>query len=79
MPDSLSYSDQPSWGRMMHQHGVGANPLSNKNLSADLLASTIGQVVNDPEMQRKATLLGDKIRTEDGIGNAVDVIKRVLA
>jgi hypothetical protein len=34
--------------------------------------------VNDPEMHRRATELGARIREEDGVGRAVELINRGL-
>ncbi|MCP5100297.1 MAG: glycosyltransferase family 1 protein [Chloroflexi bacterium] len=72
------FSDQPFWGRMTHQLGVGVKPLSNKTVSAESLASAIKQVAHSDGMQQKAAKLGQKIRTEDGVGKAVEIIKRML-
>ena len=54
------FSNQPFWGRMTEQHGVGVKPLSNKTLSAESLAAAIRQVVNNCEMRYKANELGQK-------------------
>lgn len=74
-----TFSDQPFWGRMIYQHGVGPKPLPNKKITTRLLTSTINQVDNDHEMQRRAAIVGKRIRADNGVGRAVEVIKHVLS
>lgn len=72
------FADQPFWGKMTHQLGVGVKPLLNKTISTESLASAIKQVVTDREMQRKAIELSAKIQVEDGVGNAVEIVKSAI-
>ena len=37
-------------------------------------AVAIHQTVSDPAMRQRAAALGEKIRAEDGVGKAVDLI-----
>jgi sterol 3beta-glucosyltransferase len=73
------FADQPFWGRMTQKLGVGVKPIPNKIISSELLASAIKQVSNNHEIQQNATELGEKIRGENGVANAVEIIKRILA
>ena len=43
------------------------------------LAAAIRQAVDDAQLRGRAAALGEKIRGEDGVGNAVAIIKRVMA
>ena len=43
------------------------------------LAAAIHIAVTDEPMRTRATLLGEKIRSEDGVGNAVTIIERIAA
>jgi sterol 3beta-glucosyltransferase len=70
--------DQPYWGRMTHELGVGAKPLPRKKLTAQILAAALTEVTNDQSMQATAATLGEKIRAEDGVGRAVEEIGRYL-
>ena len=47
-------------------------------LTAGALASAIGTAVSDGEMRTHAGPLGEAIRAEDGVGNAVSIMERVL-
>jgi UDP:flavonoid glycosyltransferase YjiC (YdhE family) len=64
---------------MTQKLGVGVKPIPNKIISSELLASAIKQVSNNHEIQQNATELGEKIRGENGVANAVEIIKRILA
>jgi sterol 3beta-glucosyltransferase len=70
--------DQPFWGKLVHQLGVGTPPIPQNKLTVEALASAIKQAVNDGEMRRKAEALGTKIRAEDGLGNALKIISQAI-
>jgi sterol 3beta-glucosyltransferase len=71
-------ADQPFWGRRVAALGVGPPPIPQRKLTADRLAAAIRQAVSDTQMQERAVQLGEKIRAEDGIPNAVDFIEQHL-
>ena len=73
------FADQPFWGRRVADLGVGPAPIPRKQLTADRLAQAIRTAVTDGAMQRRAAELGAKIRSEDGIARAVEVIAQVEA
>ncbi len=66
--------DQPFWGKRVADLGVGPKPISRKKLTSGSLAEAIKQAVNDQQMRQRAATLGEYIRAEDGIGEAVKVI-----
>lgn len=68
--------DQPFWGARVKALGLGPDPIPQKNLTADRLADAIRTAVTDPDMRRRANSCGAAIRAEDGVGNAVKVIRR---
>jgi sterol 3beta-glucosyltransferase len=68
------HGDQPFWGQRILALGVGPKPIPRRQLSVELLAQAIEESVNDKEMRRRAEDLGTKIRAEDGIGRAIEVI-----
>lgn len=72
------FGDQPFWGERVHELGVGPAPIKQKTLTADALAAGIRTLVGDDGMAQKATEIGAKIRNEDGVGNAVAVIEKVV-
>jgi sterol 3beta-glucosyltransferase len=72
------FGDQPYWGRRVHTLGVGPRPIQRKSLTVPKLADAITHAVEDESMQQNAVALGKCIRAEDGVGSAVDFIRRYL-
>ena len=71
------FGDQPFWGRTVFELGVGSKPIPRAHLSAERLAEAIQIAISDKAMQKKAALLGERIRAEDGVARAVAVINRL--
>jgi sterol 3beta-glucosyltransferase len=69
--------DQPFWGQRVHKLGVGPRPIPRSRLTVDRLAQAIQEVVTNTSMRQRAAELGLKIRAEDGIANAVDLIQKI--
>ncbi|OGO48552.1 MAG: hypothetical protein A2W37_15295 [Chloroflexi bacterium RBG_16_63_12] len=69
-------ADQPFWGRRVAELGVGPRPIPRKQLTAARLAAAITTAVADRDMQARAAALGEKIRAEDGVTRAVEIIER---
>ncbi|MBZ0293487.1 MAG: glycosyltransferase [Anaerolineae bacterium] len=67
-------ADQPFWGRLIDQRGVGPKPIPQSQLTGGRLADAITAAVNDEAMQHRAAELGQTIRAEDGIAHALEVI-----
>jgi UDP:flavonoid glycosyltransferase YjiC (YdhE family) len=72
-------ADQPFWGSRIADLGAGPRPVPRNKLSAESLALAIQQATSDPGMRRRAAELGEKIRAEDGIGAAVNLIEDYLS
>lgn len=70
------FGDQPFWGARIHALGAGAKPIPQKKLTASKLAEAIREVMENASIRRNAEALGEKIRGEDGIGNAVRFIEK---
>lgn len=70
--------DQPFWGARIKALGLGPDPIPQKKLTADRLARAITTAVSDSELRRRAAAMGETIRGEDGVGAAVEIIKRYL-
>jgi UDP:flavonoid glycosyltransferase YjiC (YdhE family) len=71
-------SDQPFWGRRVNALGAGPAPISVRALTAKRLARAISTATTDAAIRTNAAGLGSQIRTEDGIGAAVDTITLML-
>ncbi len=67
-------ADQPFWGKVVYERGVGPQPIPQKQLTVDGLAAAITRAVTDGEMQKRAAQLGAQIRGEDGVGQAVALL-----
>lgn len=72
------FSDQPFWGLRVRDLGVGPPPVPQKRMTAKRLAAAIRRAVTDAGMQARAAALGEAIRREDGVGNAVVFIREHL-
>lgn len=68
------FGDQPFWGRRVAELGVGPAAIPRKKLTAENLAAAITQMLSDSEMNRRAAALGARIRAEDGVGRAVQIL-----
>ena len=71
------FGDQPFWGRRIAELGVGPEPIPRRRLTVERLASAIQQAVGDDGMRLRAAKLGARIRAEDGIAGAVEIIRQV--
>ncbi|MBZ0284807.1 MAG: glycosyltransferase [Anaerolineae bacterium] len=68
--------DQFYWGARITALGVGPKPIPRKKLTAARLADAIQQAVSNGNMQAKAKALGQAVRTENGIKEAIRLIER---
>jgi sterol 3beta-glucosyltransferase len=68
------FGDQPFWGNRVYNLGVGPKPISQKKLTVERLSEAIDAVRSDHVMLRNAQTLGEKIRSEDGVTRAIEVI-----
>jgi len=72
------FGDQPFWGQQIVRLGVGPDPIPRRRLTADRLTHALRVAVTDEQMSKCAATLGQTIRAEDGIGNAVRIINQVI-
>ncbi|MBZ0297747.1 MAG: glycosyltransferase [Anaerolineae bacterium] len=72
------FGDQLFWGKRAEKLGVGARPIPRKALTASQLAAAICQATGDVAMQQRAVALGETIRAECGIDNAIRIIEHYL-
>lgn len=71
--------DQFSFADLVIQVGVGPKTPGIKNLTAEKLAASINQAINHATMRANAAALSEKIRAENGIARAVEVIEKHAA
>ena len=67
----LEHARYPHLNRIMRAGGVD-------KLTAERLADAIKRAVSDTEMRRRAAELGDRIRAEDGVGQAVALVQQMV-
>jgi sterol 3beta-glucosyltransferase len=70
--------DQLFWGKRVQALGAGVEPIQAKGLAVDQLAEAIQRATTDPVMRQRAEEIGMAIRTQDGVGNAVKIVKQYL-
>ncbi len=73
------FGDQPFWGRRIATLGAGPEPIPQRRLTVEALATAIAAAVNDPKMRERAAALGCAIRAEEGVGQAVAYIEALSA
>ena len=70
--------DQGFWGRTVKKLGVGTAPIPRKKLTTDNLATAITEATMSRTTQANARALGEKIRADDGLAEAVKSVERFL-
>jgi sterol 3beta-glucosyltransferase len=72
------FADQPFWARRVHQLGASPEPIPRGQLSAGKLAAAIQTALQNEQIRKTASQLGDQIRSEDGVARAVELIEGYL-
>jgi sterol 3beta-glucosyltransferase len=72
-------ADQYAWAEQVVKSGVGPPVPELKSLTAEKLAKAIQITINDSSLHIRAAQLGETIRAENGIAQAVDIIERHAA
>ena len=67
------YTDQPTWGKIIEKKGLGVH-IPVKKLTSVKLIEALERIDSD-EMRGKVLAVGDKIRNENGLENAVREIE----
>ena len=70
-------ADQPYWGERVYALGVDTKPIPQKKLTAKKLAEALREVTTNQVIRQNAATLGQKIRAEDGITNAIAIRESV--
>lgn len=69
------FGDQHFWGAQVFKLGAGPKRISRKKLTAESLAQAITQAVSDVNLRKQAEILGEKIRLENGVQRAVEILE----
>ena len=70
--------DQPFWGDRIKSLGIGPAPIPQKRLTAENLAAAITTAVTNPQIKQRAAKIGEAIRSENGVQDAVNLIESYL-
>ena len=72
-------ADQFYWGQRVHQLGVGLAYIPRPKLTLDGLTAGLQELASHTGLHETANHLGEQIRGEDGIGNAVRLIETTFS
>ncbi len=72
------FGDQPYWGERVAALGAGPRPLPFRAMTVPRLAAKVRCAVQDPDVADRADDLGRRIRAEDGVARAREVIDTLL-
>lgn len=70
------FGDQPFWGKRVQALGVGAT-MAFADLDRETLTRGLRRL-QSPDVRRRAAALGERLRQEDGLAQAVTAINRFL-
>jgi UDP:flavonoid glycosyltransferase YjiC (YdhE family) len=73
------FFDQPYWGRLLYELGVGPPPVRLRKITPHLLATALDDLATTPAYAQAAAALSEKLKLEDGTNLAVDVIEETIA
>ncbi|GAB4577585.1 MAG: glycosyltransferase [Anaerolineales bacterium] len=71
--------DQSAWADLVVKASVGPKTPGIQKLTAEKLADSIQTALHDHDLRTRAAALGEKIRAENGIAHAVEIIERHAA
>ncbi|MDW6003735.1 glycosyltransferase [Vibrio mangrovi] len=69
------FGDQPFWGQRVHEIGAGPKSIPQKKLDVASLSEAMHEATTNQAIIKTAKDIGEKIRKEDGIGNAISFIE----
>lgn len=73
------FGDQPFWGHLVHEQGLGPEPLPQKQLTVTALTQRLQQLKHNTHFLLQAQKMAQAIQSEKGVGNAVDFIEKYLS
>lgn len=68
-------NDQVAWAERVERLGVGVHLPGINRLTAEQLAAAMQRTVTDATLHARATALGEKIRAEEGLARAIEIIE----
>jgi sterol 3beta-glucosyltransferase len=71
--------DQRLWGERIAAIGAGVEPIAASSVTAETLAGSIRRLTTDDALRTRAAEIAAKVRAEDGIATAVEIIERSVS
>lgn len=72
------FSDNHFWSQKVWTLGVSPEPIPRNQLTAEKLAGAIKKTLEDKRMQQQAAVIGQRIKAENGVRQAVAEIENFL-
>lgn len=69
-------ADQPFWAGRVAAIGASPSPIPFRDLTAERLATALGQAAGEPGCRQAAEQAAERIRAEDGAGQVVKAVER---
>lgn len=73
------FGDQFFWAWRVREIGVGPAPVPQKRLTAERLAHALREATTSPSIRRTAEAVGQRLRSENGVDQAVAFLERRFA
>jgi sterol 3beta-glucosyltransferase len=70
--------DQFFWGLQVEKRGVGPKRIPHSKLTTAALSDAVGKALNDQAMRKNAIEMGARIRAENGLSRAADIVERAV-
>lgn len=68
------FGDQPFWARRFHALGLTPQPIPQKRLTTERLTRAISTATSDEALQERVKAISERIRAEDGVARAVEIL-----
>lgn len=72
------FADQPFWAKRIYDLGLSSKPIKRKKLNEDNLYYSIKNVLENKDISKRSKEISLKISQEDGIGNAINAIEKII-
>ncbi|UCC11951.1 MAG: glycosyltransferase family 1 protein [candidate division WOR-3 bacterium] len=72
------FADQPFWGKRVAALGAGPSPIMQQDVTVTSLARAIVKATADPGIMERSANIGRRIRAENGVACAVEIVHRCI-
>jgi sterol 3beta-glucosyltransferase len=72
--------DQSAWGELLFNRGLSpSRPVHHLKITVEWLERAMRQLLQDTAQRERAAALGERVRAEDGIGQAVEALEQAFS